>query len=524
MKKRISYFLIVFSMFLMGFNGITQYVNAAVYSSTTLRLEAEESLTRSFSCTSFGSGISVQTSNPKDYDAWLRYHPVDFHEGYSSVSIRYAHAISAYSMWIELYTVENGIWNYITDINLPSTGSWGTFNTATKTLSTSISGRKDIYFIVKTNNANPQYISIDYFEFGNPQTRTPNTSAISDWSLYDQGRPNLQNKTFSNNIVINGNGDYLIENKIFYPSKDQYAISVSNHHTGTITIKNCYFAGINGAAVDGLDPGNGMGIYVYNSSNINIENNYFDFIQRRGIWVEGNGNTANNNIVIYNNKFYSMQAQFMPGYEWGWDCKFIQFFAVNGSGNKIWYNRMFNYPGISYACDWINIYISSGSYNEPIMVYYNELLGAGGLGLYNTLGCGIQIGDHSEHNDGGEYVYAKYNKLVFPGMVGMNINGGYKHQQSHNVIFSDYSQGLIRYVDAQSNITNRYTWTGMTLFNYSGGISRDSKHSVIGNKVSFQYQNGFVNVTNPLNTLIQGNDFTAILYPLDIIPYDFMND
>lgn len=499
-----------------------------------LRLEAEESLDRSYSCTSFGSGISVQTTNPKDYDAWFKYHPVHLNEGYTSLTVRYAHHVTAYEMKLEMWTFDNGAWNYVAQVNLPSTGGWANYQTATMNLPSPLAGRKrDVRFFVRTPGTQPQYISFDYFEFGAPQPSVGNTNWITNWNLFANGKPNLNTFASSANISVNGNGTstLIIENKKFYPGKDQYAISISNRQQGPVIIRNCYFGGNNGSAPDGLDPGNGMGIKIFNCSNVRVENCYFDFIQRNGIWAEGTGTAQNpapnNNIVLYNNKFYCMQGQPYPGTNWYWDCKFIQFHNIKGTGNKIWYNRMFNYPGISYALDWINIYISSGTATEPIMVFHNELLGGGGLGLYSIIGAGIQIGDHSSNNDGGEYVYAKYNRLVYPGMVGMNINGGYKHQMSHNLLFSDYRQGTsqrIRYINGNSVISLGYTWTGMTLFNYSGGISRDSHHSVIGNRVGFQYQSGFVNQTNPPNTTISGNQFPAVLYPLEILPYDFMSN
>lgn len=523
-KSKTAFFPLVFAIVMFFVLSFPPHANAVIYTTNTLKLEAEDNYQMSHTCTSYGTGISVQTPNPKVSDAWLRFQPVNFREGYSSFSVRYAHNVTSYSMWLDIYTNQNGTWVYHGNVSLPSTGGFGTFNTASTTLASSITGKKNVYFFIRTSGSNPQYLCIDYVEFGNPASRQINTSLINNWSLFDKGRPSLSGKTGSGPITINGNGDYIIENKIFYPDKNQYAISIHNHHTGNIIIRNCFFGGKNGAAVDGLDPGNGMGILIYNSSNVTIENNYFEYIQRRAVWAEGNGTTANNNIVIANNKFYCMQAQYYPGSNWGWDNKVIQFFYINGIGNKIWHNRMLNIPGYSLANDWINVYCSSGTYEYPIQVYYNEIMGAGSNGLYNIQGAGIQIADHSDFNDGGEYIYAKYNRLVYPGKAGMNINGGYSNEMSHNYLYHDYNLGLLRFIDKYNVISSLYAWTGVVLFNYSGGPSRDSHHRVIGNNVYFQYHYGFENVTNPPNTTIADNDFTATLYPLDILPYNFMAD
>jgi hypothetical protein len=524
MKSKFLPILLAAIMLLSSVILVPQKTNAAIYTATNLKLEAEDCFERAFTISSYGSGVSVQTPNPKVNDAWLRFQPVDFREGYSSFSIRYAHTITAYPMWIDVYSHQNGTWTLHGTVNLPPTDSYSDFNTAGISLTESITGKKDIYFYVRTNDTKPQFLCIDYFIFEDPAPRQVDTSLIDDWSLFDSGRPDLEDLVPSENITIDGNGDYIIENKIFYPDRDEYAITIKNHHSGSIIIRNCFFGGINGYAEDGLDPGNGMGIFILNSSNVAVKDNYFEYIQRRGVWVQGNGTTPNNNIVISNNKFYCMQGQYYEGTSWGWDAKFIQFFTVNGTGNKIWYNRMFNYPGRGFSCDWINVYCSSGTLESPLQIYYNEILGGAHGGTYNTIGAGMQIGDHGAYNDGGEYIYAKYNRMVYPGMLGMNICGGYRNEMSYNYLYNDYNTGLLRYINADSTFTYGYSWTAMTLCNYSGGTGRDSNHRVIGNEASFQYQNGFVNVTNPPNTIISDNDFTATQYPLDILPYSFMVD
>jgi hypothetical protein len=55
------------------------------------------------------------------------------------------------------------------------------------------------------------------------------------------------------------------------------------------------------------------------------------------------------------------------------------------------------------------------------------------------------------------------------------------------------------------------TWAALTLFNYSGGVSRDEGHTLRGNVVEFRGGVGtpIVNQTNPRDTTIADNDTTA---------------
>jgi hypothetical protein len=59
----------------------------------------------------------------------------------------------------------------------------------------------------------------------------------------------------------------------------------------------------------------------------------------------------------------------------------------------------------------------------------------------------------------------------------------------------------------------------VTLFNYSGGISRDSGHEVRGNRVAFRQPGGtpFINQTKPPDTLIASNGWSASFSLADLL-------
>lgn len=526
--KKFTLSLIVFILMIAVTLIAPPPVKASIYYGNDLILEAEDYYEISAGITPYSSVVSVSeiASYPGEtndsVDEWLRIQPIDFREGYTTVSIRYAHAITAYTQSVDIYN--SSTWTLYGSVTLPSTGGWSTFNTATLTLSATISGKKDLTFIFRDTENNQHYLNLDYISFGGALSHSINQNYITDFSLFANGKPDTDVLTSSNSITITGNGDYIIENKKFYPAYNTYAISVTGHTTGKVIIRNCYFGGINGGAVNGLNPGNGKGVFVHDSSNVTIENNYFDYIQEYGIWCENDAGTASNNLIVANNRFYSMQGQYYAESNWGYQSKCVQFYSINGSENKIWYNRCFNYPGYSLMCDFINVYNSAGpDVYHPIKVYYNAFLGGREYGIYNKKGAGIQIGDHTSTNDGGQYVYAKYNRLVYPGMVGMNINGGYNMAMMHNYVYSD---GQAKYIDENNDIDVDYLWTAMSLFNYSGGSSRDSNHLVIDNHnyfAGYGSTGAFVNETDPSNTTITTTYHDVQIWPLDILPYDFMS-
>lgn len=526
MKKCIRLFCIsaIFTLFI---SIAIPPVSATIYTSTSLTLESEDYYERTPSITTETNGTYIKV-NEVNYsgetndsiDETLRFQPVNFREGYNTINIRYAHKTTAFALSLDVSYTGGAL---IMNIALPSTGSLTTFSTKTVNLPSTITGKKDLTFKFRDAGIKLSVINVDWISFTNPVAHVVNQNWISDFSLFQNGRPDLATFTSSGPITITGNGDYIIENKKFYPAFDTYAITVTGHTTGNVIIRNCYFGGINGGAVDGLNPGNGKGILVYNSSNVKVENNYFDCIQEYGVWCESTGSTVSNNLVIANNRFLAMQGQFYAESSWGYQAKCVQFFNINGVENKIWYNRCLNVAGYSLMCDFINVYTSGGTnLANPIKVYYNEFLGGREYGTYNIAGAGIQIGDHMPTNDGGQYVYAKYNRLVYPGMVGMNINGGYKMAMMHNYIYGD---GMARYIDANNVLSLGYLWTAMCLYNYSGGVSRDSDHRVIDNHnyfAGYGSTGAFVNQTNPANTTITTTYHDVQIWPLDILPYDFM--
>jgi len=324
-------------------------------------------------------------------------------------------------------------------------------------------------------------------------------------------RPDVAGYQPSQPLKIYGNGDHLIEKRLFQPKAGEYAIRIDEHSQGRIIIRDCVFSGAGGAAKDGLSSMAGSGVLAWKSSHLTIENNYFEFIRGFCIRVLGTKDQPAANIHVSGNDMFCLQAEYQEGTEWGWTADGIQFIRVAGPGNTIFRNRCLNRPGRSYLTDYINVYCSSGTKESPLLIRDNVLIGAGGGGLYNQFGCGIQLNDHPQDEDGGQYVRAENNLLIDPGVVGMNINGGYAGAMVGNHILMAHT---IRTNLRRDPPKDGHTWAAITLFNYSGGISRDSGHEVRDNRTAFRAPRttlSFVNKTNPPDTVIADNQWQATL-------------
>jgi hypothetical protein len=320
----------------------------------------------------------------------------------------------------------------------------------------------------------------------------------------------LSRYTPSEPIQIHGGGDHVIENRLFRPPAGTWAIRIDNHRTGSITIRNCLFQGPNGPAKDGLEPGNGSGVLAWQSNNIRVENCRFEAIQHFAVRIMGSKKQPSSGIQVVSNQMQDLQAEYEEGTEWGWLADGVQFIRVKGAGNVIRDNVCVNRPGSSYLTDYINVYCSEGTSDSPLLVEGNTLKGAGAGGLYNQYGCGIQLLDHPPDEEAGAHVRARDNLLIQPGIVGININGGRHVEISDNTIAmaSSHRTNLRRNPEQPAG-----TWAALTLFNYSGGISSNSDHTIVRNRIAFDPPGGtaLVNQTPPPRTVIADNVENATL-------------
>jgi len=181
--------------------------------------------------------------------------------------------------------------------------------------------------------------------------------------------------------------------------------SINGGDVTCINLTNCYNIHI---AKCKLQNSTRQGIYMYGCRNIIVDGCSATNVLN-GVLV-----STSTGIQILNNSFLNVNHDY------------VQFDAVTGAGNKIVRNKGENIYGRSTPEDGINLYKSSGTPADPIIVMYNQLRGGGP----SRSGGGIVLGD-----GGGSYQIAEYNNCVNTGQYGIGVGGGTNCQILNNNIY-----------------------------------------------------------------------------------------
>jgi parallel beta-helix repeat protein len=181
--------------------------------------------------------------------------------------------------------------------------------------------------------------------------------------------------------------------------------SINGGDITCINLTNCYNIRITKCK---LQNSTRQGIYMYGCRNIIIDGCYLTNVLN-GVLV-----STSTGVQILNNSFLNVNHDY------------VQFDAVTGGGNKILRNKGQNVYGRSAPEDGINIYKSSGTTADPIVIMYNELRGGGP----SRSGGGIVLGD-----GGGSNQIAEYNSCVNTGQYGIGVGGGTNCQILNNNIY-----------------------------------------------------------------------------------------
>ncbi|WP_276501405.1 right-handed parallel beta-helix repeat-containing protein [Terrimonas pollutisoli] len=223
-------------------------------------------------------------------------------------------------------------------------------------------------------------------------------------------------------------------------------MSIYIKKSSNITVRNCFF---NKSALEAIN--------VESSSNITIENCLFNDAQS-GVYV-----MQSQVIKVVNNQFVNVRKR-----EDGSRGQFVQFNQVAGEGNIIENNRGENFLNESNPEDLISLYMSNGTAASPIMVRNNIFRGGGP----SISGGGIMTGDL-----GGSYFIVENNTLVDPGQYGIAIAGGSNITILNNKIYG-----------RQQPFTNNplYVWA-------QTGIAC-SDINVKGNKINWTDKTGYMNM------------------------------
>ncbi len=154
-------------------------------------------------------------------------------------------------------------------------------------------------------------------------------------------------------------------------------------------------------------------------------------------------------ITVSNNYFLRVSSAILPSFctgpvaiEWnnGIDIgrNFVQLRRCRGESIRVQYNTMerrssdFLRKGAHDVEDWISVYKSDGTPDDPIRISYNRAKGHGP----SRFGSFIMLGD-----GGGRHQVAEGNVGVTPGQVGIGIAGGEDITVRGNILYSDEWEG-----------------------------------------------------------------------------------
>src|SRR5579872_125273 len=197
---------------------------------------------------------------------------------------------------------------------------------------------------------------------------------------------------------------YKLTQPIKFQNKSNITISGDSINGGTspcIFLVNCTNIHITHCKlVNSTD----IGIRLERCSGILIDTNYIANV-RAGVFAIM---CPLGGIRVLNNQMKNMQGPYPQ-------ADFVQLDRVSGPNNQICYNRLENVLGESNAEDAINLYMSDGLADDPILVTNNWIRG-GGPGI---TGAGITAGDK-----GGSYQKIENNIVVNSGAGGIQVAGG----------------------------------------------------------------------------------------------------
>ena len=255
-----------------------------------------------------------------------------------------------------------------------------------------------------------------------------------------------------------------------------------------LTVTNTNGYGLN-PGVAGMSPG--RFVYAYGFSNMVIQNNYFQ--SGWGIWLFNHSGSGT--VTITNNSFLNIDGRISNG-AGGWmtgdvqNTDYVIAHAVQiGScyglvGATIAWNQIINQPGNSRVEDNIDIWESSGTSSNPILIHDNYVDGAYNINPTNALGgnwgytgTGIDVaeGDTNILSQASAYVHAYNNIVVSTCGIGMCILAGNNCSMTNNtVIFSDkLADGSTIYESLNNGnagfvIWNEYGLSTSVFFNNGG--------------------------------------------------------
>jgi hypothetical protein len=219
-----------------------------------------------------------------------------------------------------------------------------------------------------------------------------------------------------------------------------------------ITIRNCYF----GSSV-------GAGIYMFNCTNIKIENSLFVYNSTAILASRSKGG-----IYAKNCQYVNMHGKGTLGAGGG---EFYKLVECTGPGFGVENCKGENFLGESNPEDIVSLFKSSGTAASPIIITGNFFKGGGP----SNSGGGIVAGDGDASFTGG-YVNITNNTLVNPGQYGIAAGGGTNITITGNKIYSA-----------------KFPWANNPLFVWNQYSPECANITVKNNRVNWTDKDGNIN-------------------------------
>ncbi|MFA5623862.1 MAG: hypothetical protein WC966_02235 [Bradymonadales bacterium] len=215
----------------------------------------------------------------------------------------------------------------------------------------------------------------------------------------------------------------------------------------------------------------GVGVLLERSSDVRVDHNYITDVAS-GFYAQQEGKVLDN--LVFDHNFVTKVRG--PGAR----GQMLQFNAAKGSGHKVLCNISYQgSPGYKLGPgDQVNIFMSSGTADSPILIAYNKILGGGP----HEAGGGLLAADF-----GGDYITIRNNFLLNPGQYGVAIAGGKHNKLLDNIMYSD----------------TVFPWSNVAVIVWGQGNSTSpetcNNHEVRGNRVFYLSKNGFGGAWNGKN-------------------------
>jgi hypothetical protein len=234
-----------------------------------------------------------------------------------------------------------------------------------------------------------------------------------------------------------------------------------------LTVRNCYGYGLN-PNVAGKAPG--RFVHAEYFSSIKVENNYLEGTSGIYLLNYRGDPAAGDSVKILGNRVHNIDGRKSDGQggwldynvrirlengkaEEGFEIRqFLQVDKVRGvPGMEVAWNEVVNDPGASRVEDNINVYLSSGTRESPLLIHHNYIRGAYTIQPWQASykdktysydwsysGGGILLGDGAAKvaAQASAYVRAYDNQVVSTTNYGIAIAAGHDNQFSSNRIVS----------------------------------------------------------------------------------------